>query len=247
MQSHPVHELPRAHLRLAWDDSDVDQPRALYIKLGAGGRFERESIDNGTLRLDYRDVPHELCIAGAWDEIVALYIERGTPQGTAKSHMSQIRYFYTAPEEMLWATFCFGSLWWCHAKPGVTFLQDGTKTRQAVDGWHDKDAREHLLTKGTLSGLILMTGGFKGTICRFSHEDALLRRIRAEEAEEVVATRTAREGLEGALERLIGRLGAQDFEIMVDLIFRGAGYQRVSELGAQIAGHRPRSHLAADR
>jgi hypothetical protein len=212
----------------------VETPRALYIKLGEQGRWERESIDNGTMHLGYNDVPHELCVAGKWDEIVADYVELGTTPGVAARHMSQIRYFYTAPEETLWAAICFGRLYWCRARPEVTLLPDGSKLRHTVDGWRDTDAAGRRLDKSTLSGTIVSTEGFRGTICRFAAEDALLRRIAAEEAEEVVATREARNELRRNLEKLIRRLGPKDFELLIDLIFRGAGYQRVSELGAQL-------------
>lgn len=143
-------------------------------------------------------------------------------------------YFYTAPETMLWAAICFGRLYWCHAKRGVKLLPDRTKVRQTVDGWHDKDEKGRQLEKNTLSGAILSTEGFRGTICRFAAEEALLNRIAAKESEQVVATRSATKELEGALEHLIRRLAFNDFELLVDLIFRGAGYQRLSVVGGQL-------------
>jgi hypothetical protein len=214
----------------------VDPPFALYIKLGERGRWERESIEDGTLHLGYNDVPHELCVAGAWDEVVARYLELGTTPGAAKRHMQQIRYFYTASEEMLWATFSSGVLNWCHAGSEVSLLPDGSKLRTTIDGWHDTDERGHRLDKSTLSGRILSTEGFRGTICRFAEQDALLRRIAGEEPEAVVTTKRVALELQGALRELIVGLHPHDFEILVDLIFRGAGYQRVSEVGAQLRG-----------
>ncbi len=38
--------------------------RALYIKLGRGGKWERRCLGDGTLRFGYREVPHELGEAG---------------------------------------------------------------------------------------------------------------------------------------------------------------------------------------
>jgi Restriction endonuclease len=148
--------------------------------------------------------------------------------------VSQIRHFYTAPEETLWATFAFGRLWWCHAKTEVKLLEDGTKVRDSVDGWHDTDAAGRLLDTRSLGGGILATRGFQGTIGRFGAEDALLRRIRAEQRDEVVAAQKAASELEKAVEQLISNLTWPDFEIFVDLIFRAAGYQRVSEVGGPL-------------
>lgn len=35
---------------------------AYFIKLGHGGEWETESLEQGTLRLGYRETPHELCL-----------------------------------------------------------------------------------------------------------------------------------------------------------------------------------------
>jgi hypothetical protein len=37
---------------------------ALYIKLGRGGKYEREAIERNHLRLGYREISHELCLQG---------------------------------------------------------------------------------------------------------------------------------------------------------------------------------------
>jgi hypothetical protein len=39
----------------------IDAASVLYIKLGTIGVWEADSIRDGTLRLDYRQLPHELC------------------------------------------------------------------------------------------------------------------------------------------------------------------------------------------
>jgi len=116
----------------------------------------------------------------------------------------------------------------------VELLADGTKVRYSAEGWHDKDALGRRLDKGGLSGRILSTEGFRGTICRFSAEEALLSKIAGEEAPEVLATRAAVRELESRLQVLITHLTPKDFEILVDLIFRAAGYHRISELGAEL-------------
>ena len=38
-----------------------------YIKLGRGGEWEAEAIGEGLLRFGYRELSHELCVAGDWE------------------------------------------------------------------------------------------------------------------------------------------------------------------------------------
>ena len=49
-----------------------------YIKLGAGGAFARSSLDNGELQLGYHEVPHDVCVAGDWDGILARFQDTST-------------------------------------------------------------------------------------------------------------------------------------------------------------------------
>ena len=42
---------------------------ALYIKLGRSGEWENDCIREGTLKLGYRELPHELCREPSWPEV----------------------------------------------------------------------------------------------------------------------------------------------------------------------------------
>jgi len=44
--------------------AEIDASNALYIKLGESGMWEADCIRDGTLRLGYDDLPHELCSQG---------------------------------------------------------------------------------------------------------------------------------------------------------------------------------------
>ena len=44
-------------------DSRVTAKTARYIKLGGGGGWEAQCLKEGTLRLGYYEVPHELGLA----------------------------------------------------------------------------------------------------------------------------------------------------------------------------------------
>ena len=79
---------------------------ALYIKLGRGGKYERECIERDqTFRLGYNEISHELCTNGKWDAVLKELGPRSKSPGAATSHKNQIRRFYESDESVLWFTF----------------------------------------------------------------------------------------------------------------------------------------------
>lgn len=73
--------------------------------------------------------------------------------------------------------------------------------------------------------------GFRGTICSVKEFDYLVRKINAETSPAEQAALDAQETLLNALIPIIQGLPWKEFELLVDLIFRQAGWQRISELG----------------
>ena len=76
--------------------------------------------------------------------------------------------------------------------------------------------------------------GFRGTICSVKEFEYLKQKINGRGPEYVRKTEAALTELEKRIETLIRNLHWMDFEILVDLIFRQAGWQRVSELGMRL-------------
>jgi hypothetical protein len=206
---------------------------ALYIKLGSGGKHEHECIEvNHTLWLGYREVSHELCLRGEWEEAKAVFMRKeGSDSGAATRHINQIRAFYEAGEDVLWVTVYKNRLWWCFARPGVTLLPDGSKTRHTQDGWRSTDIHSEPLDTSRLSGRLLSMQGFRGTICSVKEFDYLVRKINGGHSQVEQAALDARDALLHALEEIIKRLDWKEFEELTDLIFRQAGWQRISQLG----------------
>jgi hypothetical protein len=206
---------------------------ALYIKLGSGGKHEHDCIElNHTLWLGYHEVPHELCTRGEWEEAKAVFMRKeDADPGAATRHINQIRAFYEAGEDVLWVTFYKNRLWWCFAQAGVTLLPDGSKTRHTQDGWRSTDIHGKPLDMGRLSGKLLSMQGFRGTICSVREFDYLICKINSEHSPVEQAALDARDALLQALEEIIKRLDWKEFEGLTDLIFRGAGWQRVGQLG----------------
>ena len=203
---------------------------ALYIKLGVGGEWERDCIERDqTLRLGYREIPHKLCIAGEWERVREM-IKKAYHwnDGVAKNHANQIRYFYESGPEVLWTTFFGDYLWWCFSQPSVKKLHDNTKTRRAIGKWRKADIAGKPLTLNLLSGKLRSMQGFRGTICAVAEFDYLLKELNGIEPSDIRDARNAQIAFEQQIEKIIRRLHWKDFELLVDLIFRQAGWKRES-------------------
>ncbi len=212
----------------------VDAERVLYIKLGSGGQWERECLERSqTLRLGFGEVSHAVYTAGDWAEAHRRYMALGKTQGKATEYVTQIRHFYESDERTLWITFHGGRLWWCFSAPTITALPDATKTRTALSAWRSDDIHSRPLLLTGLSGKVTSLQGYRGTICTVREARYVLQRINGQQPPEVARTQDALAGLVSSVEAVIQRLTWQDFETLTDLIFRGAGWQRLSETGGK--------------
>jgi len=211
----------------------IKASKVLFIKLGQGGEYETECIlKNQTLKLGYQEIDHQLCVQKKWDKVHQFIIgDYHTIQGVATSHTNQIKQFYEEDENTLWLTFFLNKLWWCFSKPEITLLPDNTKTRPVIGNWSDKDINGNLLLSGNISGKLLKTQGFRGTICSVPEQKYAINKINCEQLKEVVDVEKSLNELKIKLAILIKSLQWKDFETLIDLIFRQAGWQRVSETG----------------
>jgi hypothetical protein len=211
----------------------INPSSAYYIKLGRKGHYEKQGIEvEGTIRIGYREVPHEMALAGRWDEVKELFIsQEGKSRGAATDLTRQVQTFYEAGEEVLWITFYKNRLYWCFAKKEIAVLPDNSKTRPTVDGWHSEDISGKPLDAGRLSGSLTSVQGYRGTICTVNQLGYLVRKINGERTEAEQAALAARAALVEALVDIIQSLHWKEFELLMDLIFRQAGWQRISQLG----------------
>jgi hypothetical protein len=212
---------------------EIKASKVLFIKLGRKGIWEKECIEmNQTLCLGYREVDHSECLKGNWKASQDYYLNvKKSDLRTATSHTNQIRYFYESDKTVLWITFYANKLWWCFSKPGIQQLPDKTKIRSVIGKWSDTDILGKELTTDSLSGKLLKTQGFRGTICEVSESDYVLLKINGKELSEVTEAKKALQNLELKISYLIRHLQWKDFEILIDLIFRQAGWQRLGVAG----------------
>ena len=203
-----------------------------YIKLGEGGEWEPECLRSGIIKFGYHETPHQMCLEGKWDEVHKVWLrERNNNQSTATSDVRQIKTFYTATPDILFITFSQGLLHWCQPSGDVTECKDGSRTRATVNGWRSHSLSGNLLSHSVLSGALLATQNYRGTICDVRLADYALRKINDEQSPEIIGADIAEAEYLKAITRLCSLLTWQDFELLVDLIFSASGWRRTGSLG----------------
>ena len=215
------------------NDTIQENTKVLYIKLGEKGMYEQECIDERQiLKVGYNEVDHDLCLNHEWEKVEENFKHKHKP-GVAKRHVKQIKEFYEAGDDVLWITFYKSKLWWCFSKCEVIQLEDKRKTRPAIGEWKCVDKKDKTLTFDRLSGSLLSLQAFRGTICAVHESKYVINKLNGIESEEVKEARNALDCLEEKLEVIIRKLHWKDFEALIDLIFRQAGWQRLSLLGEE--------------
>lgn len=204
-----------------------------YIKLGHGGCWEKSCIEeDGTIRLGYESPFHKECAEGNWGKVREFWLEKRSGSETAASNdVSQIKDFYELSEDDIWITFYKRKMYWCRSEAVVKELDDGTRVRKAINGWSCTDVKGALLSIENIDGRITKVQGFRGTICGVGMPEYLLRKIGGETQPDVLNAKASLQNLERDVEALIKGLWWKDFELLVELIFSRAGWQRMSVVG----------------
>lgn len=220
------------------DFSGIQQ--VIYIKLGEGGSWERQCLQDGTIRVGFYEVPSDLAQSRDVAAIRQIYINDGVDSGTATRYVGELIKFYNADETTLWITFSGGMLYWAISKEPPVYLGAdkatyplGSTLRQTMSGWHNTSLAGYPLHTRHLSGRLTKVVGYRGTICTLGEKerDYLLRRLQDQKPEEVIQAEIARTQLLQSCENLIKLLPWPDFELLVDLIFTQSGWRRVGSLG----------------
>lgn len=213
---------------------DEFSPTAVrFIKLGEKGKWEKQCIEqDGTIRLGYESRQHQESLNRDWTAVRDYWCKaRNGDSGAATRDLNQIRDFYELPSTALWITFYNRLLYWCFAAAKVDEFPDGSRIRKATDGWSCNSLTDKKLHVENIDGRITKVQGYRGTICSVDLEDYLVRKIRGEVQPEVAEANAAIETLRLKAAQLIRGLWWHDFELLADLIFAQAGWQRVSVIG----------------
>jgi len=211
----------------------INPLKALYIKLGRGGSWEKECLENGILRFGYNETPFDAAVAGKWKAVEKQWRGLRKDAGTATRDVTQIRHFFESGQDTIWITFCGGLLHWCFAKPGVKRHRDGKGTyRKTVGGWRSTDIHGIKLSSERLSGNLLKVQSFRGTICEIKNEfEYLKRKLNGEMLPEVAEAAKTEERMIEKIIPLMRLLTWRDFELLVDLVFTNSGWRRLGQVG----------------
>lgn len=203
-----------------------------FIKLGEGGVWEQSCILENTIRLGYRSPHHHDALSGNWDEVRRFWLQiRNGNEGAATRDVNQIRDFYELDENDVWITFYKKKLYWCHAAREVVELDDKSRIRKVIGSWSATDISGSPLRIENIDGRVTKVQGFRGTICSIELQDYLIRKINGLATNEVENAKSSLARLRTDVEELIKGLWWHDFEVLIDLVFSKAGWQRFSVLG----------------
>lgn len=219
---------------------EVAFQNAFYIKLGQGGKWENESIDTGLLRFGWWDVALEDINAGRWSLIKEQLQRRGEQAGRsseATRGFNGLRYIAESGPNDVWITFNRNKLWWARLASSPVEEDATSKFRRTAGPWRDTDVKGQPLFANQLPGKLAQTQAFRWTVCRAKYPDILLRTLNATRSELAAAISSDRAALKDHLTEAIRQLHWKDFETLVDLVFRSAGWRRVSVLGEQAKGY----------
>ena len=217
--------------------------QARYIKLGRGGKWEQLCLSEGTLRLNYYEVPYELGLQGDKKALCNLFSDLGFTPSKASDHARQVIDFYHCEAETLWVTFSGGYLWWARCESPVEYngkgtdqeVPGGSHIRKTVDGWHNTSLSGTKLGMSDLSGRLTRVAAYRQTICAIKDQasDYLLRKLHDQDLPEITDVKQSRTGMLKSTKKLIKLLTWQDFELFVELIFSQSGWRRISSIGGK--------------
>jgi restriction endonuclease len=205
--------------------------RAFYIKLGRGGEWEADSLARNIMRIGWPNNSLEDINSGNWDAIEHRLRCDQPHQGTATRDVNALRDIVASTEEDIWITFHGSRLWWCRLAPSPVQADEISKFRRVAGAWSDCDASGRVLMTSDIPGLISQLQGFRGTVCAVRASEGLRRMLNAEPSSPYQAVTHAREVLIQEVGAALGELHWKDFETLVDLLFRQAGWRRLSVLG----------------
>ena len=131
----------------------------------------------------------------------------------------------------MWIAFHASKLWWCRLAAGPVEEDSISKFRRTAGGWKDSDASGRRRLIAGIPGDISQLQGFRGAVCRVKAADGLRRLLGAESSPAHLAVTRAAELLAKELSAAIRLLHWKDFETLADLLFRQAGWRRLSLLG----------------
>lgn len=209
----------------------VEFKNAYYIKLGSKGKWEETSIQENKMRIGWTQTSLSDINDGNWTKIQRELARQSKTKGAATRDYDALRRVTESTSDDVWVTFHASKLWWCKPGEGKIFEDAVSKYRKVAGKWSCTDSDHAPLIATQIPGSLSKLQGFRGTVCRVKEVDTLHRLLNSQHSEAFEAITNASESLAAEVEQGLKLLHWKDFETLVDLIFRGAGWRRVSMAG----------------
>jgi hypothetical protein len=209
----------------------VNFTNAYYVKLGRGGKWEESSIEENKLRIGWLSWLLEEINQGTWDSLKKKYQHQYKNKGAATRDIKALQFIVESTSDDIWITFYKSQLYWCGlGKLGIQ--KDETSNYRILSGiWNNQDIHGNHLLANQIPGSIAKVQRFSGTICKVREVDDLRRLINDERSDAFKDISHIKANLIIEVEKGFKQLHWKDFETLVDLLFRNAGWRRVSLLG----------------
>lgn len=207
---------------------------AYFIKLGSKGSWEEDSLRNGILRFGWRVNPLPDILAHDWEAVRKTLAQKNANKGSVTADVNRLKDIVLSTPEDVWVTFHRSTLWWCRLSTQPPKEDATSRYRTTLTGWSNTDITGKKLVSSQIPGSISKTQGYRATVCSIKERDVLERLINASPSPERVSIETAHSQLVTSVIPAVRQLHWKDFETLVDLIFRAAGWKRVSVIGETV-------------
>jgi hypothetical protein len=212
----------------------IEFSRAFYIKLGPGGIWEESSIQENKLRIGWKNLLLEEINEKDWDSLLKKYLSTYKTKSVATMDINALKTIVDSTPDDIWITFHASQLWWCRLASGNVQEDDLSKYRLVDGGWQNHDMSGNSLLINQIPGNISMVQGFRATVCKVRDIDDLKRLINNVPSDKYTQIVQARGALIKEIEKGLSGLFWKDFENLIDLLFRNAGWHRLSLVGEEM-------------
>jgi hypothetical protein len=213
-----------------------------YIKLGQGGEFAHDCINQNKIMLGFlsgEDEMFDACTTKNWEEVEKILFKMRTNQisgkkpKTVKNDLRQVKEFFDPPENRIWITFHNRFLYWgkMSNNPPVKFRTNLTQYSMDSEGWKCNDINNKPIKMDDLAGHLTMVSQYRGTICDIKNENYLDRRIHGKKSVEYVKGKESLDSLHEAIIKMMCALDPRDFEVLVETVFVNCGWKRLGRAG----------------
>jgi len=208
--------------------------KAYYIKLGKGGKWEESSIRENKVRIGWLDWALEEINQGNWKSLKDNHYKEYTSKGAATMDINALKTIVESTPDDIWITFHASQLWWGRLANGKVQKDAESKYRLLAGVWQNRDVSGNPLLVNQIPGNISMVQGFRATVCKVSDIDSLKRLINNVPSDDYTKIAQARNALIEEIKKGLKKLYWKDFENLIDLLFRNAGWRRLSLVGEQM-------------